>query len=186
MAVHTAERIRPRRDALTLARRVAFGLLLVDLVVLAGTGVWLVFNYLPREHGIRPVHALASAVGGPLALVACALLITDAAVHAAARRRAVAFGVALAVLMIGVVTSMTGWLLPWDQLALKAVTVGDGIKGYRGVWNGAARFVLIRDAEVTAPTVTVWLVVHLVGGVVATALTAAAAVVTPRRRRAVP
>ena len=42
--------------------------------------------------------------------------------------------------------SFTGYLLPWDQLALWAVTVGTNMIGYTPVFGSQVRFVLLGGA----------------------------------------
>jgi hypothetical protein len=51
----------------------------------------------------------------------------------------------------------------WDQLALRAVTVGTGIHGlWYAAFNHEVRFVLIDGAEVDQSSFAPWAVVHLV------------------------
>ena len=66
----------------------------------------------------------------------------------------------LGILVGGVATGMTGLLLPWDQLALRAVKIGTHFEGYTFLFHSSVRFVLVGGAEVTPRTVAVWLVVH--------------------------
>ena len=46
-------------------------------------------------------------------------------------------------LMLTLLLSFTGYLLPWDQLALWAVTVGTNMMGYTPVFGNQVRFVLL-------------------------------------------
>ncbi len=55
-------------------------------------------------------------------------------------------GVVLLLLTFG--ASFTGYLLPWDQLAYWAITVGTNIAGYAPVAGSAAREVLLGGGEV--------------------------------------
>jgi quinol-cytochrome oxidoreductase complex cytochrome b subunit len=55
-------------------------------------------------------------------------------------------GVALLILTLG--ASFTGYLLPWDQLAYWAITVGTNIAGYAPVAGPVAREMLLGGAEV--------------------------------------
>jgi quinol-cytochrome oxidoreductase complex cytochrome b subunit len=48
-------------------------------------------------------------------------------------------GIAVATLL----ASFTGFLLPWDQLALWAVTVGSDLQGYTALFDPVVRFGLI-------------------------------------------
>jgi quinol-cytochrome oxidoreductase complex cytochrome b subunit len=60
--------------------------------------------------------------------------------------------------------SVTGYLLPWDQLALRRVTVGESLVGYRRIlFHHDVKFVLIGDKEVARSTLARWVWVHAVG-----------------------
>ena len=48
--------------------------------------------------------------------------------------------------------SFTGYLLPWDQLALWAVAVGTNMMGYTPVFGQEVRFVLLGGAEIGSET----------------------------------
>ena len=48
--------------------------------------------------------------------------------------------------------SFTGYLLPWDQLALWAVTVGTNMMGYTPVFGDQVRFVLLGGVEIGTDT----------------------------------
>lgn len=67
-----------------------------------------------------------------------------------------------AVALATLVVSFAGYLLPWDQLALWAVTVGSDIDGYGILFSGDVRFVLVGGAEVAPSTIVRWLIVHVV------------------------
>ena len=51
-------------------------------------------------------------------------------------------------LMLTLLLSFTGYLLPWDQLALWAVTVGTNMMGYTPVFGTQVRFVLLGGKEI--------------------------------------
>jgi quinol-cytochrome oxidoreductase complex cytochrome b subunit len=55
-------------------------------------------------------------------------------------------GVVLLLLTLG--SSFTGYLLPWDQLAFWAITVGTNIAGYAPLAGDVAREMLLGGAEV--------------------------------------
>src|SRR4029079_623904 len=82
-------------------------------------------------------------------------------------RRRSDIAVALSLLVGGLFASFTGYLLPWDQLALWAVTVGQNMRGYSPVIGGHTRFVLLGGTEVSSSTFLRWFYVHtaLVGPV---------------------
>jgi quinol-cytochrome oxidoreductase complex cytochrome b subunit len=143
-----------------------FGVLLV-------TGVMLVFGYrpdvtaafptvqrIPSHSQTRTVHRVASTALFPafgfLAIVATGLALVR---HRARRILPVAAaGVA------ALAASVTGFLLPWDQLALKRVTVGTNISGYRMILSGHdIRYVLLDNNMVGTSTVARWFWLHVVG-----------------------
>lgn len=55
-------------------------------------------------------------------------------------------GVALLLLTLG--ASFTGYLLPWDQLSFWAITVGTNIAGYAPVFGDQARAILLGGTDV--------------------------------------
>jgi quinol-cytochrome oxidoreductase complex cytochrome b subunit len=57
--------------------------------------------------------------------------------------------------------SFTGYLLPWDQLALWAVTVGTNMMGYTPVFGDQVRFVLLGGKEIGTDTLLRWYVLHV-------------------------
>ena len=57
--------------------------------------------------------------------------------------------------------SFTGYLLPWDQLALWAVTVGTNMMGYTPVFGEQVRFVLLGGVEIGTDTLLRWYVLHV-------------------------
>jgi quinol-cytochrome oxidoreductase complex cytochrome b subunit len=68
-------------------------------------------------------------------------------------------GVILLFLTLGL--SFTGYLLPWDQLALWAVTVGTNMMGYTPVFGNQVRFVLLGGVEIGSDTLLRWYVLHV-------------------------
>lgn len=72
-------------------------------------------------------------------------------------------------MLVVVAASVTGYLLPWDQLALFAVTVGTNISGYTWLRDGSVRFVLMDGTEIAPATLFKWLLLHAVilGGALA-------------------
>ena len=56
--------------------------------------------------------------------------------------------VGVILLVLTLLLSFTGYLLPWDQLALWAITVGTNIAGAAPILGGQSRFVLIGGFEV--------------------------------------
>jgi quinol-cytochrome oxidoreductase complex cytochrome b subunit len=64
-------------------------------------------------------------------------------------------------LMLTLLLSFTGYLLPWDQLALWAVTVGTNMMGFTPVFGQEVRFVLLGGAEIGSETLLRWYVLHV-------------------------
>ena len=64
-------------------------------------------------------------------------------------------------LTLTLLLSFTGYLLPWDQLALWAVTVGTNMMGYTPVFGSQVRFVLLGGAEIGTDTLLRWYVLHV-------------------------
>ena len=52
-------------------------------------------------------------------------------------------------LTLTLLLSFTGYLLPWDQLALWAVTVGTNMMGYTPVFGGQMRYALLGSKEIS-------------------------------------
>ena len=57
--------------------------------------------------------------------------------------------------------SFTGYLLPWDQLAIWAVTVGTSMAGFTPVFGKQVQFVLLGGVEIGPSTLLRWYVLHV-------------------------
>jgi quinol-cytochrome oxidoreductase complex cytochrome b subunit len=68
-------------------------------------------------------------------------------------------GVGLFLIVMGF--SFTGYLLPWDQLALWAVTVGTNMGGFTPVFGDQVKFALLGGAEIGSETLLRWYVLHV-------------------------
>ena len=168
----------PDRTGLVQARSVLLTLFSIEVTALVVTGIALFFVYRPPVAqawsdvsgvsqswdvrlavAIRYAHRVASGLAVPTSV---ALGIAVAMRPAGYRRwtgRAVGAGLAVTTLL----ASLTGYLLPWDQLALWAVRVGTNASGYRALFDSAmVRFVLIDGVEVSRVTFVRWLIVHAV------------------------
>lgn len=120
---------------------------------------------------VRVVHRLAAQLAMWTAVAAGALLV----LRRAGGRRWVAPAIGAGVVVAVGLASFTGYLLPWDQLALWRVRVGSSVAGYRPLFGPDVRFVLLGGVEVSPGTVLGWLAVHsLVLGPLAVVLVAAA------------
>ena len=156
---------------LTRARSVALVVLITEFVVLVGSGVALLFWYHPapgsiwaeplglssaaeRSNELRRIHDIAAVVAIGSAFFTAILF----AVPRVRARRLVGVGL----LVVVVAAAVTGPLLAWDQLAVEAVTIGEGLDGYRPFLREDVRFAVVDDSEVDPNTVLLWLGIHVV------------------------
>lgn len=68
-------------------------------------------------------------------------------------------GVVLLILVLG--ASFTGYLLPWDQLAFWAVTVGTSIAGYEPLMGTTIKTILLGGPEVGQEALTRFYALHI-------------------------
>jgi quinol-cytochrome oxidoreductase complex cytochrome b subunit len=68
-------------------------------------------------------------------------------------------GVILLFLTLGL--SFTGYLLPWDQLSIWAVTIAEGIAGNSPLIPDQAKFILLSGIQVGPETLLRWYVFHV-------------------------
>ena len=71
------------------------------------------------------------------------------------------WSVGVIMLVLTLLLSFTGYLLPWDQLSVWAVTVGTNLAGYSPLIAKQARFILIAGIEVGPETLLRWYVFHV-------------------------
>jgi hypothetical protein len=166
----------PRQDVDTPAQRlaeqvarVAVAALAISLAAIVISGVPLVWRYVPAVVDTtwdRRVHRLSAST----ALWAALVWGLASAARSVARRRngrqrrdvAAASMTVLGVILV-VLASVTGYLLPWDQLALWAVTVGSDIRGIDdAAFSDGVRFVLIGGTEISPGAYRIWTIVHTV------------------------
>jgi quinol-cytochrome oxidoreductase complex cytochrome b subunit len=69
--------------------------------------------------------------------------------------------VGVILLLLTVLLAFTGYLLPWDQLALWAVTIAEGISGNSPLVAREVQFILLGGVEVGAETLLRWYVLHI-------------------------
>ena len=158
-----------------MATRIAVGVVAALFVVLLVTGLLLTFRYRPDvseayasasgisyhapAFGARRIHRYASflfvaAVGG-LAISSIGLFLV--------RRRAVFTAYPVIAGIAALAASFTGFLLPWDQLSLWAVTVGTNMQGYTHILRGhEVKFVLIGSREIQTADLSRWFWLHAV------------------------
>ena len=69
--------------------------------------------------------------------------------------------IGVVLLTLTLLLSFTGYLLPWDQLALWAVTVGTNMMGYTPVFGTSVKYVLLGSKEISNETLLRWYVLHV-------------------------
>jgi quinol-cytochrome oxidoreductase complex cytochrome b subunit len=69
--------------------------------------------------------------------------------------------IGVALLLLAVAANFTGYLLPWDQLAYWAITVGTSLLGYIPLVGDALTRFLLGGAEVGAATLTNFYALHI-------------------------
>lgn len=159
----------------------------VDGAVLVTSGVALLFLYRPSPAAgnpladgatlsdwLRVVHRTSA---GVLAVVVLVWLVTSLV----RRRAAVAALAAAAALLVGA-GWLSGWWLPWDQLALWSVTVGERLTGHLLLWDDRVRFVVVGGEEVSVEWLRAATLVH--AAVIPLLLVVAAALGRRHDRRA--
>jgi len=159
--------------------------------VLAGTGVWLLFDYQPaseRSSAIDAAHGVHH-IAGLLFMVALVATLAVLGWRARGQRGSVGAAVGVVAFVVGafvaVLANRSGRLLAWDQLALWAVTRGE----IRGVVNlpPTVKFLIIDGHSVSPHTYDALTVLHAaVLPLVAVAMVVGMSVFSRRRRERAP
>ena len=69
--------------------------------------------------------------------------------------------VGVLLLLITFLLAFTGYLLPWDQLAIWAVAVGTQMAGFTPIFGQQVQFVLLGGVEIGPETLLRWYVLHV-------------------------
>lgn len=163
----------------SLQFRTTLGLGLISLylfIILIISGVLLMFYYVPAtEHAYQNMKDLEFVVSAGLVLRnmhrwAAHLMVMFVALHLcrvfytgaykAPREFNWEIGIALFLLTLGL--SFTGYLLPWDQLAYWAITVGTNIAGYAPVIGNKLKFLLLGGNIVGGSALIRFYVLHVI------------------------
>ena len=169
--------VKVHRHSLRASYSLGLGLILLYLfLILTGTGVLLMFYYVPSTEKaydlmkdlqyvvsaglvIRNMHRWAAHL-----MVLFVLLHMCRVFYTGAYKRPREFnwviGVGLFLLTLGL--SFTGYLLPWDQLAFWAITVGTNIAGYAPVIGPKLKYLLLGGNVVGQEALTRFYALHVI------------------------
>ena len=151
------------------------GLLLLLASILAVTGVMLLFIYTPSPDAaydsmialqtevnfgnlIRNLHHWS---GNLMVVVGVLHLLRVFYTAGFTRPREFNWVMGLGLLLLIVAANFTGYLLPWDQLAYWAVTVGTNLLSYIPILGGSLTNLLLGGPEVGAATLTNFYGLHI-------------------------
>jgi len=169
--------VRVSRQALRPSYTLGLGLISFFLfVVLTVTGVLLMFYYVPSTTQAyeRMLDLRSSVVFGVVlrnmhrwaahAMVACVFLHLCRVFFTGSYKPPREFNWVVGVCLFGLtlLSSFTGYLLPWDQLAFWAITVGTSIAGYAPFVGKALKFLLLGDTTVGQEALLRFYVLHVV------------------------
>jgi len=152
------------------------GLSFFLFILLTITGIFLMFYFRPgAPQAYYDVANLSTGVafgqlvrnihrwGAHLMVITVFLHMTRVFYHGAYKPpREFNWVVGVILLFLTLLLSFTGYLLPWDQLALWAVTVGTNMGAYTPIIGEQVSFVLLGGIEVGAPTLLRFYVLHAV------------------------
>ena len=151
------------------------GLSFFLFIVLTITGIFLMFYYTPTaELAYTDIEALSTNVafgslvrnihrwGAHLMVLTVFLHMSRVFYHGAYKPpREFNWVVGVILLLLTLLLSFSGYLLPWDQLALWAVTVGTNMAGFVPVIGAQVKFGLLAGVEVSAATLLRFYVLHV-------------------------
>lgn len=151
------------------------GLSFFLFILLTVTGIFLMFYYRPTSPAAYfDLQALATDVafgqlvrnmhrwGAHLMVITVFLHMTRVFYHGAYKPpREFNWVVGIILLLLTLLLSFTGYLLPWDQLALWAVTVGSNMGAYAPVFGEQVSFILVGGVQITADTLLRFYVLHV-------------------------
>ena len=151
------------------------GLSFFLFILLTITGIFLMFYYRPTAPAAYiDVEALSTSVafgslvrnlhrwGAHLMVLTVFLHMSRVFYHGAYKPpREFNWVIGVVLLLLTLLLSFTGYLLPWDQLALWAVTVGTNMAGFTPVFGNGVKFALLGGVEVTGNTLLRFYVLHV-------------------------
>src|SRR3954465_2827178 len=168
--------VRVRQHAVKFAYTFCLGGLSFFLfLVLTVTGVYLMFFYIPSEtQAYTNILDIQSRVGFGLLprnihRWAAHLMVFFVFLHmmrvfyhgAYKPPREFNWVVGVVLLFLTIMLSFTGYLLPWDQIAYWAITIGTNMGGYAPLFNTPTKFILLGGIEVGQNTLLRFYVLHI-------------------------
>ncbi|MAU49844.1 MAG: cytochrome B6 [Actinobacteria bacterium] len=168
--------VKVKRHAVKVSYTLCLGGLSFFLfILLTVTGIFLMFFYRPTAaQAWDDIQILQTAVGFGLLVRnmhrwAAHLMVLTVFLHMARvfyhgaykPPREFNWVIGVMLLQLTLLLSFTGYLLPWDQLALWAVTVGTNMMGFTPVFGEQVRFVLLGGVEIGTDTLLRWYVLHV-------------------------
>jgi quinol-cytochrome oxidoreductase complex cytochrome b subunit len=168
--------VKVHRNTLRPVYTLGLGLISLFLfMILVVTGVLLMFYYVPSTSQaydrmldlrgsvafgtfLRNMHRWSA--HGMVAMVflhMCRVFLTGAY----KRPREFNWVIGVLLLLVTLFLSFTGYLLPWDQLAFWAITVGTSIAGYAPLVGQEIKFLLLGDANVGQEALLRFYVLHV-------------------------
>lgn len=168
--------VKVKRHAVKVSYTLCLGGLSFFLfMVLTVTGVFLMFFYRPTaEQAWADIQSLETAVyfgsfvrnmhrwAAHLMVLSVFLHMARVFYHGAYKApREFNWVIGIILLTLTLLLSFTGYLLPWDQLALWAVTVGTNMMGYSPVLRENVQFVLLGGNVISGDTLLRWYVLHV-------------------------
>jgi quinol-cytochrome oxidoreductase complex cytochrome b subunit len=168
--------VKVKRHAVRLSYTLCLGGMSFFLfILLTITGIFLMFYYRPTSpQAYQDIQALATDVAfgqlvrnmhrwGAHAMVLVVFLHMARVFYHGAYKPPREFNwvVGIVLLLLTLLLSFTGYLLPWDQLALWAVTVGSNMAAYSPVIGDQVTFALVGGVQITPDTLLRWYVLHV-------------------------
>jgi quinol-cytochrome oxidoreductase complex cytochrome b subunit len=170
--------VRVRRSWIRMSYTLCLGGLSFFLfIVLTVTGLYLMFYYVPSlQHAYQDMYDLKFVVtfGNVIRNMhrwAAHLMVITVWLHVARvfytgaykKPREFNWAIGTTLLLITLLLSFTGYLLPWDQLSIWAITVGTNMARYAPLAGPYTRYLLLGGKVVGASALLRFYVLHVVG-----------------------
>ena len=153
-------------------------------LVLTVTGVYLMFFYVPSvSRAYQDILSIQNSVafgsfvrnmhrwGAHLMVLTVFLHMIRVFYHGAYKPpREFNWAIGVILLFCTLWLSFTGYLLPWDQIAFWAITVGSGMASYGPLLSKEASFILLGGVEVGQGTLIRFYVMHVIAFPLITAI----------------